>query len=124
MSFSRAERVADLISKALSTALITEVRDERLRAVSISAVVLTGDLSSAKIYWLPLMEADVRKKKTINRAFVRANPFLRRYISQNVHLKHTPELTFLYDESIKRGRDLKEVIKEAVEEDELPKKDL
>ncbi len=113
MSFSRAERVADLISKALSTALITEVEDDRLKTISITAVVLTNDLASAKVYWIPFMESDKRQRKAVERALVRAGSFLRGYVSRAVSLKHTPELKFFYDESIDRGRHLEEMIEEA-----------
>ena len=123
MSFSRAERVADLISKALSTALITEVEDDRLKTISITAVVLTNDLAIAKVYWIPFMETDKRQRKAVERALVRAGSFLRGYVSRAVSLKHTPELNFYYDESIDRGRQLEEMIEEANSEPAIEEPD-
>ena len=114
-AFSRAQRVADQISASLSTAILTEVNDARLRQVALTAVKLSDDLSSGRVYWTFLdasVERKPREQKSVERAFERAAGFLRSYVARNVSLKHVPELRFYFDEALERGRRMDALLSE------------
>ena len=51
MSFKRATRVADLIMADISDILLREIRDPRIKLVTITGVNLTDDLRLAKIFF-------------------------------------------------------------------------
>ena len=46
-----------------------------------------------------------------------AKSFIRGEISKRVEIRHTPELRFIYDESIDYGNKIEKIIKELHEED-------
>ena len=51
MSGERVSRVEDFIRREISTIILHEINDERFKALNITAVRCSSDLSSAKIYY-------------------------------------------------------------------------
>lgn len=102
---TRQERVGEEIRAVIARALLSEIDDPRLSLVSITAVKASPDLGFAKVYWVPVDPAtDEAARTAIGRAFKGATGALRREIARGVGLRVVPELAFVYDESIERGR--------------------
>jgi len=59
---------------------------------------VTPDLQLARVYYTTLGDDTARRNS--ERALGRATPFLRRQIGSRLRLKRTPEITFVYDDSI------------------------
>jgi ribosome-binding factor A len=95
---SRPDRVADLIRGELATLLTREVHDPGLGFVTITRVQVSPDLQQARVMYTALGDDKARAAST--RAVERAVPFLRRQIGSRLRLKRTPELKFVYDDSI------------------------
>jgi len=100
----RIRRVAEQIRGELSQILRDEVRDPRLRLVTITRVKLASDLGAATIFYSPLGEdpSDARAAE-LNAAMVAVTGFVRRSLSKRVKLRHTPSLRFILDDSIAEG---------------------
>ena len=95
---SRPDRVADQIRGELALLLTREVHDPGLGFVTLTRVHVTPDLQQARVYFTALGDDKARQNST--RALGRAAPFLRRQLGARLRLKRTPELTFIYDDSI------------------------
>ena len=95
---SRTARVADQIRGEIAAMLAREVHDPGIGFVTITRVTVTPDLQQARVYYTAL--GDDKARRNTERALDRATPFLRRQIGSRLRLKRTPELEFLYDESI------------------------
>jgi ribosome-binding factor A len=95
---SRPERVADQIRGELATLIAREVHDPGIGFVTLTRVQVSPDLQLARVFYTALGDEKARASST--RALERAAPFLRRQIGARLRLKRTPELTFIYDESI------------------------
>src|SRR5262245_64736992 len=95
---SRPSRVADQIRAELADLLAREVHDPGIGFVTLTRVDVTPDLQQARVYYTALGDEQTRQKS--GRALKRAGPFLRRQIGQRLRLRRSPELTFVYDESI------------------------
>jgi ribosome-binding factor A len=95
---SRTARVADQIRGEIATMIAREVHDPGVGFVTITRVTVTPDLQQARVYYTAL--GDDKARRNTERALDRATPFLRRQIGSRLRLKRTPELEFLYDESI------------------------
>jgi ribosome-binding factor A len=95
---SRPERVADQIRGELASLLAREVHDPGIGFVTLTRVQVTPDLQQARVFYTALGDDEAREKSA--RAIQRAAPFLRRQIGSRLRLKRTPELSFLYDDSI------------------------
>jgi len=110
MAFKRADRVADVIKSALTEILLKEVSDERLTRVTVTDVVLTEDLKTARIFFVPLgaEKSGAEKKDELERAA----GFLRRELARRVRLRHVPQLLFVFDESFDYGDRIDRLLQE------------
>ncbi|HUN68499.1 MAG TPA: 30S ribosome-binding factor RbfA [Burkholderiales bacterium] len=111
MSRGRPQKVADLIQRELSDLLRREVRDPHVGMVTLTSVDVSPDLSHAKVFFTLLQED--RKDET-TRALQRAAGFLRSQLAHRMKLYTTPELRFVYDESVERGDRLSRLIDSVV----------
>jgi ribosome-binding factor A len=101
MSERRPERVAHLVQAKLAELLIREARDPRLREVTLTAVRMTPDLRSARVYFRVLGGGDI---SPIQRALERATPYLRGQVGRALGLRVTPELRFEFDSTPDQAR--------------------
>ncbi len=99
---SRPDRVADQIRSELAELLAREVHDPGIGFVTLTRVQISADLQQARVYYTALGDEKTRQKSS--RALDRAAAFLRRQIGSRLRLKRTPELHFIYDQSIE-GQD-------------------
>lgn len=100
----RVQRVAEQIRAELSQVLRDEVRDPRLRLITITRVKLAVDLGDATIFYSPLGEdPDEARCDELAEAMTSVSGFLRRQLSRRVKLRHTPILRFVLDDSIAEG---------------------
>jgi len=103
--------VADLIQREIADLLRHEVRDPRVGLVTLTSVDVAPDLSHAKIFFTLL---DSKQKDETTRALQRAAGFLRSQLSHRMTMYTTPELRFVYDESVERGDRLSRLIDSVV----------
>lgn len=108
------ERYNDAIQEELSKILMTEVKDEAIHFVTITGCDLSSDLSYCKIYFTVL---DPEKKDSTLQALNKAKGFLRTELSQRIEIRHTPELRFVYDESIAYGEHMDKILSQVKEEE-------
>ena len=111
MSRGRPQKVADLIQRELADLLRHEVRDPRVGMVTLTSVDVAPDLSHAKIFFTIL---DKDRQRDTTKALQRAAGFLRSQLSHRMSMYTTPELRFVYDESVERGDRLSRLIDSVV----------
>ena len=107
------ERLNSIFVKEISYILQNEVKDPIIKFVTVTGCEITNDLSFAKVYVTVL---DNEKKKDIMKALDGAKSFIRGEISKRVEIRHTPELRFIFDDSIEYGNKIEKIIKELHEE--------
>lgn len=90
MPSHRTQRVAEMIHRELAQRLRTEVKDPELTPISITRVEVSGDLSRAMVYWLPL--GGGTPAPSLVDAVGRAARTLRGRIGRALRLRHAPEL--------------------------------
>ena len=108
----RVQRVAEQIRAELSEILRDEVRDPRLRLITITRIKLAVDLGAATIFYSPLGEdPDSERQVELEEAMASVSGFLRRQLSRRMKLRHTPELRFVLDDSIAEGSHMLSLIR-------------
>lgn len=107
----RAERLADLIRQVLAELLEREVKDPRIGFATVTSVVLSGDLRSARIFVSIL--GDEKKKQEAMEGLAAAKNFLRYQLSHHLRLRHTPAIEFQLDRSQEYDARLEELIRKA-----------
>lgn len=100
-----------MLLEEISYILATEIKDMDIKFVTITGVNTTNDLSFAKVYFTTLKE----KEKTLN-ALNNASGFIRKVLADKIEIRHIPELTFIYDESIEYGKKIEKIIEKIKEE--------
>lgn len=114
--FSRTRRVGEQIQKDLSVLIREQIKDPRIGMVSVSDVVVTRDLSHAKVYISILGDEDSAKESMA--VLERAAGFLRHGLGQMLMIRTVPQLHFIHDLSSEHGEHLDALIKQAIDEDE------
>lgn len=110
----KTERLGNVLHKEISHILMTEVKDEDLRFVTITKVDLSSDLSYAKVYFTCL---DLEKKEKVIKDINNASKFIRsELIKRKIEMRIIPELTFIYDDSIEYGNKIESIIEKIHEE--------
>ena len=107
---SRPDRVADQIRSELAMLLAREVHDPGIGFVTLTRVQVSPDLQLARVMYTVL--GDEKARTASARALGRAAPFLRRQIGARLRLKRTPELTFVYDESVAGQDRIEQILNE------------
>lgn len=109
----RTGRISGEMQKEISDIIRNEIKDPRLpELVSVTAVRVTKDLSYAKVY-ISVFGTKEQKDDTI-KALKHASGFIRHGISHRMNLRHTPELSFLLDDSIEQGFHISHLIDETM----------
>ena len=107
---SRPDRVADQIRSELALLLVREVHDPGIGFVTLTRVHVSPDLQSARVHYTVL--GDEKARASSAKALDRAAPFLRRQIGSRLRLRRTPELRFLYDDSIAGQDRIEQILNE------------
>ena len=111
----RAERVSNLIRQEISELLQEQVNDPRLSSlISITEVTTSSDLNQAKIFVTIL--GNKSDKSEMLQGFKTASSFFRRELSRRLTLRHVPELSFHFDDSIERGSNILKLIEQVSSE--------
>ncbi|OHB32339.1 MAG: ribosome-binding factor A [Desulfuromonadaceae bacterium GWC2_58_13] len=101
MESQRSHRIADQIHKEISALLIKGLKDPRIGFVTITAVEVTSDLHSARIFFSAMgSESEI---KNTEKGLQSSVPFLRRELAKRLRLRYTPELQFQWDNSLAYG---------------------
>lgn len=111
--FSRSSRVAQAVSRQLSTVLRTQVKDPRVNQLTVTEVEVTKDLRQAKVYVTSMMDETVDIDGVMS-AIDRATGYIRRQLAARVDLRHCPNLIFVYDNSISEGARMSALIDKAL----------
>ena len=103
----RPQRLGDLIQREVSELLRLELRDPRVGMLTVTSVDVSPDLSHAKVFFTLL---DKEKLPETLAGLKRSAGFLRSQLARRIKLYTTPELRFVYDESVERGDRLSRLI--------------
>jgi ribosome-binding factor A len=104
----RARRLGEQIQRELGELLRRNVKDERIGNVTITAVNVTGDLRTARVYYLVFGKDGPDPK--VQRGLESAAGFLRNALSKSLMIRYTPTLSFELDTSIEHGVRLAQLI--------------
>ena len=109
MSTYRQSRLNEEIAKTLSE-IIGKVKDRRISDVmlSITSVSAAPDLTTAKVFYSYLGK---REKKDVQDGLVSASGYIRTMLASEMNMRHTPKLTFIYDDSFEHGAKIADLLR-------------
>lgn len=112
-SYARQDRVKEQIMRELAELVRTGLKDPRAGFITINEVEVTRDYSHAVVYYTVL---DDTTRTVTEEALTHAQGFLRSELAKRIRLFRTPELHFVYDESLARGMSISHLIDEVAKE--------
>ena len=114
MATGRMRRVDEAIRQVIGDAVASELKDPRVGFTTVTDVRTSPDLRHSRVY-VSVLGADGGPSQPEEREATldglrSAHGFLQARIAGELHLKRTPELEFIYDETTDRAMRLEHLI--------------
>jgi ribosome-binding factor A len=109
-------RVDEAVREVLSDVISTHLQDPRVGFVTVTGVKTSPDLRHARVYVSILGDGGEREASL--EGLRSAHGYLQSRVAAELRLKHTPSLTFEYDDSVDRGMRITQLIEEVTDDHE------
>jgi len=110
MSSRRVLKAAEAIREVVSMAILTELRDPRVRDVTVTYVQVSPDMRRAKVN-VSVM-GDEAKQRLSLRGLQSAAGFLQQKVADRIDTRYTPRLTFVLDKGVKHSIAVSRILEE------------
>src|SRR5207248_13896 len=114
----RLARVAEVIREVASETILFELRDPRVKGVTVTRAEVSGDLQHAKVY-VSLMGTP-REQALCLHGLKHAAGFVQKKLGDRLTTRYTPQITFVVDEGVKKSIEVTRLINEALAESARP----
>jgi len=112
MSSRRALKLAEAVRQVVSTAILFELKDPRVRDVTVTYVEVAEDLRSAKVH-VSVM-GDEKKQQLTLRGLQNAAGFLQSRCAEKIETRWTPRLQFVLDKGVKHSIEVCRILAEVL----------
>src|ERR1700677_1202199 len=112
MTSRRVQKVAEAIREVVSMAILTEVKDPRIRDVTVTYVEVTADLRQAKIH-VSVMGDETRQQLSL-RGLQNSAGFLQSKVAKRIDTRYTPRVTFMLDLGVKRSLEISRILQQVL----------
>ena len=106
----RMRRVNEAVREVLSARLAGGLKDPRIGFVTVTAVETSPDLRHARVY-VSVLGGDEEREDSLA-GLASAHGILQSAVAEELRMKRTPTLEFVYDDSIDRGMRITELLEE------------
>lgn len=107
-------RVDEELKKEISNIITYDLKDPNITGlISVTKVKVSGDLKYAKVYVSMLNAKD---NKQVLAALKKSAGFVRTEIAKRINLRTTPEIIFIFDDSIEYGSRIDTILKEVIKD--------
>lgn len=104
----RTDRLSDLLRAELSELILREIKDPRIRLVSLTGVEVTSDLRRAVVRVSALGDESQREEAV--EALRHARGFLRTELAHRLRTRVTPELVFELDRGAEHSQKISDLL--------------
>ena len=108
VSSRRLLKAAEAIREVVASAIVTEIRDPRIRDVTVVGVEVTPDMREAKVF-VSVMGDEAKQHLSV-RGLQNSAGFLQAKISNRIDTRYTPKLTFVLDKGLKNAAAVGEIL--------------
>lgn len=123
MGVDRLQRVNSLVLREIAEAIPTVMGGAGidLAAVTVTSVSVASNLRNATVS-VSVFGHENEREHIVSQFRARRNEF-QKLINRDIHLKYTPVLRFVLDESLEKGDHVLDVLSKMEESGEIPKDD-
>ena len=126
MSSRRVLKAAQAIREVVSMAILTDLKDPRVRDVTVTFVEVSADLRHAKVH-VSVMGDETKKQLCLN-GLKHAAGYLQQKVGDRIDTRYTPRVQFVLDKGVENAmavtRILDEVLPKEEPESEKPEQSL
>jgi len=108
----RLARVAEVVREVASETILFELRDPRVKGVTVTRAEVSGDLQHAKVY-VSIMGTAAEQKLCMY-GLQHAAGFVQSNLAGRLKTRFTPVVHFLVDEGVKKSIEVTRLINEAL----------
>jgi ribosome-binding factor A len=112
MKTHRIARVAEAIREVASETILFELRDPRVKNVTITRAEVSGDLQHAKVY-VSVMGSDQEQNLCMH-GLRHATGYIQGKLAKRLQIRFTPILNFVLDQGVKNSIEITRLINEAL----------
>ena len=116
--FERTQRVSHFLHEEVARLLQSTVRDPRVQKVNLTGVEVSRDLSHAKVFFTLMNDVSSEERAAVTAVLSKVSGFLRSELAKASAMRTVPRLSFRFDESVGRGRDMESLLREVRQADE------
>src|SRR5262245_55566735 len=114
----RLARVAEVVREIASETILFELRDPRIKGVTVTRTEVSGDLQHAKVYVSVL--GSPSEQKLCLHGLRHAAGFIQSKLASRLQTRFTPVINFVLDQGVKKSIEMTRLINEALAESGPP----
>lgn len=111
MNSRRLARASEAVREVVSTTILFELRDPRVKQVTVLGAEVAKDLRTAKVY-VSVM-GDAKQQSLTMHGLESARGFIQSKIAERLDTRYTPVLTFVLDQGVKRSIEISRMLRES-----------
>ena len=117
MSARRLLKAGEAIREVVSMAILTELRDPRVKNVTVIGVEVAPDMREAKVL-ISIMGSESQQATSL-RGLRNSAGFLQSKIAERIDTRYTPKLTFVADEGVKKSLAVAQILDQIAHEKKM-----
>ncbi len=110
MKSHRLARVSEVIRETAANAILFELKDPRVKNVTVTRAEVSGDLQHAKVY-VSVMGSEREQQLTMH-GLKSAAGFVQTKVAERLTSRYVPHVTFVLDEGVKKSIEIGRLIRE------------
>jgi ribosome-binding factor A len=114
MKSHRLARVAEVVRETAANAILFELKDPRVKGVTVTRAEVSADLQHAKVY-VSVMGSEKEQQLTMH-GLKSAAGFVQTKVAERLTTRYVPHITFILDEGVKKSIEVARLIREAQEQ--------
>ena len=118
MTSRRLLKAAEAFREVVSMAILTEIRDPRVKNVTVTRVEVAPDMKSAKVS-VTIM-GDEKEQGLALRGLQNSAGFLQSVIADKIDTRYTPKLSFALDKGVMHSLEVARILKEVLPAEKPP----
>lgn len=111
--------MGDLLRNEIAMLLLYKIKDPRVADITITQVVMSDDLSRARVYY----SCDDRLLARARKGLSSAGGFIRTHLARTLNMRYVPELVFKNDREQAERERIDQLLQEIAAENERSVKD-
>lgn len=114
MKSHRLARVSEVVRETAANAILFELKDPRVKGVTVTRAEVSADLQHAKVY-VSVMGSEREQHLTMH-GLKSAAGFVQTKVAERLTSRYVPHITFVLDEGVKKSIEIARLIREENEQ--------